>query len=215
MVIMKALFLTMRETELKSQNDNFEHLKSEILRCRECRDKFGFESHPIVLGCTNSKIIQISQAPSQNVHDTLKPFNDASGRKLREKWYNISEDDFYNTENFYFTSVAHCYPGKSKNGGDRQPPISCARKWLMREIEAVDNKIFILIGRKAADFFFSKQDFSELVFSDNEIKGKPAFVLPHPSPLNIKWFKDNPEFLYVRVREVERAVHEVLNLDYK
>lgn len=200
---------------MKSQNNSFEHLKSEILRCRDCRNKFGFEPHPIVLGSESSKIIQISQAPSQNVHDTLKPFNDASGRKLREEWYQISEHDFYNTDNFYFTSVAHCYPGKSKNGGDRTPPVSCARKWLMREIEVIDNKIFILIGRKAADFFFPKQDFSKLIFSDNEIKGKPAFVLPHPSPLNIKWFKDNPEFLSVRVREIERAVHEVLNLNDK
>ena len=142
-------------------NVSFEKLKADILSCRDCENKFGFEPHPIVLGSESSKIIQISQAPSQNVHDTLKPFNDASGRKLREEWYHISEHDFYNTDNFYFTSVAHCYPGKSKNGGDRMPPVSCARN-NMREIEAVDNKIFILVGRTAADFF-SKQFFKACI----------------------------------------------------
>lgn len=198
---------------MRLQNESFEQLKSEILQCRDCSEKFGFEPHPIVLGSANSKIIQISQAPSLNVHETLKPFNDASGRKLRDEWYHISEADFYNTDNFYFTSIAHCYPGKSKNGGDKSPPIYCARKWLMSEIEAVDNKIFILIGRKAADFFFPKQDFAELVFKDNKINGKPAYVLPHPSPLNIKWFKDNPKFISVRVREIEEVVHKVLGLE--
>ena len=200
---------------MNSNNVSFKKLKADILSCRDCESKFGFEPHPIVLGSANSKIVQISQAPSQNVHDTLKPFNDASGRKLREEWYHISEEDFYNRDNFYFTSIAHCYPGKSKNGGDRLPPVACARKWLMREIQAVDNEIFILIGRKAADFFFPKQDFAELVFKNNEINGKSAYILPHPSPLNIKWFKDNPKFLSVRVREIEEVVHDVLSLEEK
>lgn len=40
----------------------------------------------------------------------------------------------------------------------------------------------------------------------------PAFVLPHPSPLNVKWFLDHPEFERVRVKEIESAVHQVLGL---
>ena len=52
----------------------FEELKQEILKCRQCEEKFGFEPHPILMGNVNSKIMQISQAPSQNVHKTLKPF---------------------------------------------------------------------------------------------------------------------------------------------
>ena len=59
----------------------FTELKQEILNCRLCEPKFGFEPHPIIMGNEHSKIMHISQAPSQNVHKTLKPFNDASGRK--------------------------------------------------------------------------------------------------------------------------------------
>ncbi|MDF2802494.1 MAG: uracil glycosylase superfamily protein [Anaerocolumna sp.] len=73
----------------------FNKLKEELLSCRECEEKFGFEPHPIVWGNNDSKIIQISQAPSQNVHDTLKPFNDLSGRKLRHEWYDINDEIFY------------------------------------------------------------------------------------------------------------------------
>lgn len=197
---------------MKSSEILFNELKQEILNCRRCREKFGFEPHPVVMGNSNSRIIHISQAPSQNVYNTLKPWNDASGNRLRNEWYHISDEVFYNPDNFYFTSIAHCYPGKSSNGGDRLPPKICAKTWLVREIEAVNNKIFILVGSKAADFFFPNKDFTSLVFKDHVINGKSAYVLPHPSPLNIKWFKDNPDFLNVRVKEIETKVHEVLEM---
>lgn len=197
---------------MKSSEILFNELKQEILNCRRCREKFGFEPHPVVMGNANSRIIHISQAPSQNVYNTLKPWNDASGNRLRNEWYHISDEVFYNPDNFYFTSIAHCYPGKSSNGGDRLPPKICAKTWLVREIEAVNNKMFILVGSKAADFFFPNKDFTSLVFKDHVINGKSAYVLPHPSPLNIKWFKDNPDFLNVRVKEIETKVHEVLEM---
>ncbi len=190
----------------------FAELRQEILNCRLCEEKFGFEPHPILWGNVNARIVQISQAPSQNVHKTLKPFDDASGRKLRNEWYHISEEAFYNPDNFYITSIAHCYPGKSPNGGDRLPPRSCAKKWLLKEIEAVQNEIFILIGGQAADFFFPKQNFSDLIFKNNRLNNKPAYVLPHPSPLNAKWFQDNPAFLKTRVFEIEKVIHEVIGL---
>lgn len=190
----------------------FDKLRQEILSCRMCAKKFGFEPHPILTGNAKSKIMQISQAPSQNVHKTMRPFNDASGRKLRNEWYHISDDVFYNPDNFYIAAMAHCYPGKAPNGGDRLPPRCCAKKWLIQEIELVDNQIFILIGARAASFFFPDTDFTTLVFSDNMINGKPAYVLPHPSPLNVKWFKDNPEFIKTRMPEIENAIHRVLGL---
>lgn len=195
------------------RNAEFEVLRKEMLACRLCEEKFGFEPHPVLLGNVDSKIMQISQAPSQNVHRTRKPFDDASGRRLRTEWYKISDETFYNPDNFFISAIAKCYPGKSASGSDRLPPVSCAKKWLHREMELVDNQIFILIGGKAASFFFPKEDFAELVFRDNRINGKTTFVLPHPSPLNIKWFKDNPAFLDKRVHEIREAVHEVLELE--
>lgn len=193
-------------------SQQFELLKKDLLSCRLCEERFGFEPHPVLIGNDNSKIMQIGQAPSRTVHQTLMPFTDASGKKLKYEWYRISDEVFYNPDNFYITSIGHCYPGKSPNGGDRLPPKCCAKKWLVKEVEAVNNKIFILIGGQAAGFFFPKENFTELVFRDLKLNGKPAYVLPHPSPLNIKWFKDNPAFLDSRILEIEKIVHQVLNI---
>lgn len=191
----------------------FHILKDEIKSCRICRSKFGFEPHPIVFGNENAKIMQISQAPSKSVHETYKPFNDASGKKLRGEWYEIEDEVFYNPDNFYIVSVGHCYPGKLPSGGDRQPPQICAKKWLTQELKAVNNKIYIVVGGVAANFFFPKQNFTSLVFENKQINGKPTFILPHPSPLNRKWFKDNPQFESKRIVEIRNCVRNVLHLE--
>src|SRR5690554_6463690 len=132
----------MLENELKA-------LQKEIRNCRLCKDRFGFEPFPIVFGHSFSKIMHISQAPSKNVYKTGKPFNDPSGKRLREEWYHINDDTFYNPENFYIVSIAHCYPGKNPRGGDRLPPVYCANQWLTRILPLVNNRIYLLVGNRA------------------------------------------------------------------
>ncbi|MGI6728261.1 MAG: hypothetical protein ACOX4P_06915 [Anaerovoracaceae bacterium] len=44
--------------------------------------------------------------------------------------------------------------GKSSGKGDRHPPRICSQRWLLKEMALVDNEIYIIIGRIAAEFFF-------------------------------------------------------------
>lgn len=193
------------------KNSKLNELINNLEKCNLCEEKFGFQPHPIFLGNEKSKIVQISQAPSATVHETLKPFTDQSGKKLKYEWYQISDDDFYNPNNFYIAALAHCYPGKDKNGNDRMPPKICYETWIKKELELIDNEIYIIIGSKSAKTFFPKANFNELIFKDNYINGKLAIVLPHPSPLNIKWFKDYPEFMSRRIKEVRHIIRDILN----
>lgn len=190
---------------------NLSNLHRRILQCRDCK-KFGVEPNPIIYGKPNAKIVHISQAPSKNVHLTSKPFNDASGKKLREVWYQISDEVFYNEDNFYITAIAHCFPGKAKNGGDKKAPVHCAEKWLQKELSLINNQLYIILGKQAASFLFPERDYNDLIFSDNELNGKLAFVLPHPSPANSKWFKDHPEFEEERLQCIRKEVYRILNI---
>lgn len=198
--------------EKRAEENRLITLQRQIMQCRLCQEAFGFEPRPIVMGNHRAKIMQIGQAPSKSVHETGKPFNDASGRKLRQEWYHISEEDFYHPDHFYIASMAHCYPGKAPGGGDRHPPNICSNQWLLKEMELVENEIYILVGSFAAAFFFPGEKMATLAFEDKEIHGKPAYILPHPSPLNIKWFKDHPEFLERRIPRIREEVHRVLGL---
>ena len=74
--------------------EDFNNLIEELKKCNICKKKFWFQPHPIFLGNINSKIVQISQAPSATVHKTLKPFTEQSGKKLKYEWYMIDDETF-------------------------------------------------------------------------------------------------------------------------
>ena len=194
--------------------EEFNKLKEEIKNCRICSDYFGFIPRPYFFGRIDSKIVQISQAPSKMVHYSGKPFNDKSGERLRE-WYEIDEETFYDERIFYMTSLSHCYPGKNNNR-DNKPPLICAKKFLLRELKLIENEIYIIVGSMAAKFLFPNQDFTYLVFnSPLNLNNKPAYIIPHPSPQNIRWLKQNPEFyescLPNLQKVIKRMVREVKN----
>lgn len=154
----------------------------------DLRKKYGKFACPI-WGNQKAKIVSISQAPSLSVIKNQKPFSDKSGEKLRKLWYQVSDKIFYNPDNFYFTAVGMYFPGKDKKGADLKPSFKWAEEYLNRELSYLKPQLYLILGRVAAKFFFPKKDFTNLVFTDQQINGVLALVLPHPSPANIKWFK--------------------------
>ena len=90
------------------------------------------------------------------------------------------------------------------------PPKICYDTWIQKELKYINNKLYIIIGAKSAKVFFPNEKFNELIFKNNYINNKLAIVLPHPSPLNIKWFKDYPEFMNKRILEIRKIINEVL-----
>jgi len=189
---------------------NFDELMNCVKDCRHCEEKFGFTPHPVFWGEKNSKIVQISQAPSSTVHEKMQPFTDMSGKTLKYEWYQITDEEFYDTKNFFIGAMAHCYPGKDSRGNDKAPPKVCFDKWVLKEVELVNNEIYIIIGAKAAKAFFPEKDFEELVFNDQTLNNKVAFVLPHPSPLNKKWLKDHPLFMQKRIKKVRKVIKNII-----
>jgi len=187
----------------------FLKLKKQIKNCRACKRNFGFEPKALVWGNYDAKICQISQAPSQTAHRIQKPFFDKSGEKLRKEWYQIPDEIFYNQSIFYITAISHCYPGKNKSS-DKAPPRICAEKWLEKELELLNPKLFVVLGSYAARFLFPKKDFTSLVMTDQSLRGKPCFILPHPSPQNIKWLKDHLEFEKERLPEIRKEVKRII-----
>lgn len=193
--------------------NTIEELIPELKKCRKCQEEFGYEPRPVVWGSPNAKIMQISQAPSKKVHEIGRPFSDLSGKKLRQNWYEITDEQFYNGDNFYITTVGHCFPGKSgRNNYDKKPPKCCYEMWTKKEIELKKNtQLYLIVGGEAASRLFPKRKLTDLVFEDLTINGIKAYVLPHPSPLNIKWFKDHPEFERDRLPQIRKAIHQLID----
>lgn len=187
----------------------FRRLMEALHACDACADRFGFAPRPVVRGHRRARVMQIGQAPSRSVHRSGKPFDDASGRRLRG-WYGVTEKTFYDPDCFYLTSMGHCYPGRA-HGGDAVPPSFCADRWLAQELALVECRLYVVIGRLAAARFFPGEEYSALTMrTDLLMRGRPLLVLPHPSPRNVRWFLDHPAFEAERVPIVRRMVWAAL-----
>ena len=98
-----------------------------IRKCEVCRLYLPLGPRPVVQLSAVSKIVIIGQAPGRRVHETGIPWNDASGKKLRQ-WMGVNEEEFYDPAIFSILPMGFCYPGKGVSG-DLPPRPECAPLW--------------------------------------------------------------------------------------
>lgn len=184
-------------------------LLKKIKNCKVCEANLELGANPVVYAHPKAKIVIIGQAPGTKVHNTGIPWNDASGEKLRQ-WLNLSKEEFYNKEKIAIVPMAFCYPGKGKTG-DLPPRKECAPLWHDKLFsEMPEMKLYLLVGQYAQKYYLqksAKRNLTETVKAYNEYL--PKFIpLPHPSPLNRGWLKNNPWFEEDVLPEVRQIIDE-------
>lgn len=163
---------------------------------------------PIIQGNQRSKILIVGQAPGIKAHETNKPWNDASGERLR-KWLNLNVQQFYNPDNIAILPMAFCYPGKASSG-DKPPRKECAPLWHKRLISSMQIKHVLLIGQYAQNYYLEdKRSLTQRV-KDWQTYQPRFFVLPHPSPRNNIWLKKNPWFEQQVVLAMQHAIAKII-----
>ena len=189
-----------------------EQLLSEIRSCRVCSEHLPLGPRPIVEASVNSKIVLASQAPGRKAHLHNKAWDDPSGKKLRE-WLGVSDDEFYDPNNFAILPTGFCYPGKGKTG-DLPPRKECAPLWhhkIWNRLQGV--QLILVIGKYAQDIYLkedSKKNLTENVRCFGEFLPK-YFPLPHPSPVNHFWMRKNPWFEHEVLSVLQHKINSILN----
>jgi uracil-DNA glycosylase len=188
-----------------------EDLLSDIRNCIICKDCLPNYPKPIIRASSKAKILVIGQAPGQKVQISGVPWDDASGKSLRE-WLNVSSEQFYDTNFFAIMPMGFCYPGTGKNG-DLPPRKECAAAWHEKVLSKMPNiELTLLIGKYAQDYYLSmntKENLTETV--KNYASYLPQFIpLPHPSPRNNIWLKKNEWFKKDVIPLLQTEVRRIL-----
>ncbi len=186
-------------------------LLKEISSCQVCAPFLEHEPRPVMNASKNSRILVIGQAPGSRVHQTGIPWNDPSGKRLRQ-WMNISDERFYDPEWIGIVPMGFCYPGKGKSG-DLPPRPECAPLWHSRLLEQMPEvELTLLIGQYAQAYYLgenAKRTLTDTVKAYEEYL--PAFLpLPHPSPRNGIWLRKNDWFEAEVLPELKKRVARIL-----
>ncbi len=88
-------------------------LVSEIAACRLCADRFAatktaHRPRPVPWFDPRARVLIAGQAPGARVHDSGRPFDDASGDRLRD-WMGVDRAAFYDRSAVAVVPMAFCY----------------------------------------------------------------------------------------------------------
>ena len=175
--------------------DKLPTLLSTIRSCRYCVDKLPHEPRPVIQAAAQSKILIAGQAPGRRVYESGVPWEDPSGDRLRS-WMAMDKQQFYDPDICALVPMGFCYPGKGKSG-DLPPRKECAELYFADLFKMMSEiKLTLVIGIYAQNHHLGalKKDTLTATLKNWQAYLPKHIVLPHPSPRNVAWFKNNPWF---------------------
>jgi len=191
---------------------DFHKLKLEMQACQLC-DNLPLGPNPIFQLDEQAKILIVGQAPGRITHLKNRPFDDPSGDRLRD-WLGIDKASFYTDPRIGIFPMALCFPGTGSSG-DKPPPEICATTWRKRTLEGLRGvELTLVLGAYAIAWHLphlSGKTVTEAVKQSSEGQNG-RFVLPHPSPRNNRWLKQNPWFEADVIPRIRQNVKLILSV---
>jgi uracil-DNA glycosylase len=190
-------------------------LLAEIRACRACADRLPLGPRPVLVAHPGARLLIAGQAPGTKVHASGIPWDDASGRRLRN-WLGLEAAGFYDARRVAIVPMGFCYPGRGA-AGDLPPRPECSALWHDRLFGHLPGlRLKIVIGQYALAWHLGDRvrrgsTLTEVVRAWRDWLPGGHFVLPHPSPRNTLWLRRNPWFEAEVVPVLQRSVREVMD----
>jgi len=178
-----------------SDTASLDALLAAIRACRLCEAHLPLGPRPVLRAAASSRLLIVGQAPGTRVHASGVPWDDASGRRLRD-WLQLDAATFYDEARVAIVPMGFCYPGRG-GGGDAPPRPQCRATWhgaLLPMLPSIG--LTLLIGQYAQAYFLGARRKPTLTDTVRAWRDYAPDVvpLPHPSPRNVGWFRANPWF---------------------
>lgn len=193
--------------------DKVDNLRQEILACRICQAHLPNPPRPLLAFSARARIVITGQAPGRLAHESGIPWNDPSGKRLRE-WLGLSDADFYDPDKVALVPMGFCFPGTGKSG-DLPPRRECAPQWHDRIRAALPaQRLTLLVGTyaQAAGLPRKPDDSLEMRVRATLASGGDIIALPHPSWRVVGWIKRNPWFEQEALPQLRERVAQMLQI---
>ena len=190
--------------------DTYTKLMKEVRACTRCTEALPCPPHPVLQLHPSARILIAGQAPGRKVHQSGVPFDDASGDRLRD-WLGLSKDVFYDPHQVAILPMGFCYPGTGRSG-DLPPRPECAPAWRSQCLAVLNQlRLTVVLGQYAQAYHLGG---SKVGVTDRVKRWRETWpdtvALPHPSPRNNRWLKQNPWFETELLPVLRQRVSEVL-----
>ncbi len=187
----------------------FDQLLCQIKHCTLCAASLPDPPAPILQASPEARILIIGQAPGRITRERGRPWDDASGERLRT-WMGIDQQAFYASGLLGIVPMGFCYPGKGRSG-DMPPRPECAPAWHALLLAAMPHiELTLLIGKYAQDYYLSDSHTLTERVRHNQLNA-PCICMPHPSPRNRYWLKQNDWFEREQIPRLQQRIHQLIS----
>jgi DNA polymerase len=172
-------YLLLAISNTMTKKNALEKLNKKIAACKKCN----LRKHcsRIVFGDGNpeAKILFIGEAPGRKEMEMGTPFVGSSGKILNKMLAGIN----IKREDVYLTNICKCRPPENRD------PLAEENQecwpWLEKQIEIIQPKIIITLGRFALNCFLPDAKISEVHGKIIRIQNSTLFPLHHPAAARI------------------------------
>lgn len=203
--------MTGRPSPAGTAPDGLAKLRADIAACSACAD-LPLGPRPLVQIGAGARILIAGQAPGRRTHLAGRPFDDASGARLRD-WLGLDEATFRDPAKVAILPMGFCYPGTGRSG-DLPPRPECAPRWRRQVLGALTGlRLTVVIGRHGQAWHLPDTMNLSLVdaMRDWRAHWPETILLPHPSPRNAGWFRRNAWFEEDVLPMLQTRITELLN----
>ena len=182
--------------------ERWETLKTECARCNRC--ELGATRTNLVFGVGNESadILFIGEGPGEQEDLQGKPFVGPAGKLLDDMMEIIGLD----RSKVYIANIVKCRPPRNRDPLPEEQQACIG--WLFRQIELIDPKIIVFLGRIAATAFI-KPDFRITKEHGQwfDVMGRKAMAIYHPSAL-LRDVSKRPE-TFVDLKQLQQEIRKL------
>ena len=174
----KLKFLSLLGVDFVTQKTSVLSLEETILNCQKC-PLSQTRTHAVPgEGDLNTDLMFVGEGPGRDEDLQGRPFVGRAGKLLTKIIHAMK----FQREEVYITNIVKCRPPGNRNPQGNE--IASCKDYLLAQIELIDPKVIVTLGRVATDFFIHSSLGMTALRGDfydfENIKVMPTF---HPSYL--------------------------------